>query len=141
MSRPAITAPPDVDEGDEDARDDEQQQAQLEDPLAPEYVTQRARRHDDGGAHERVAGHRPLQGRRPTCPCPRRWPGSRMLTAEVFALTTSVEMHVAARTPPVRVLVCVPLLTGILPPSGHVEVLPGSTVGVTRVGDLTRCGR
>ena len=28
--------------------------------------------------------------------------GSRMLTAEVFALTTSVEMQVAASTPPVR---------------------------------------
>ena len=29
-----------------------------------------------------------------------------MLTAEVFAFTTSVEMQVAASTPPARVLVC-----------------------------------
>ena len=29
-----------------------------------------------------------------------------MLTAEVFAFTTSVEMQVAASTPPVRVLAC-----------------------------------
>ena len=28
--------------------------------------------------------------------------GSRMLTAEVFAFTTSVEMQAAARTPPAR---------------------------------------
>src|SRR6478735_5947976 len=32
--------------------------------------------------------------------------GSRMLTAEVLAFTTSVEMHVAASTPPARVLTC-----------------------------------
>ena len=46
---------------DQHARDDEQQQAELEDPLAAEDVTQRARRDDHRGADQRVAGHRPLQ--------------------------------------------------------------------------------
>ena len=48
-------------ERDQHARDDEQQQAELEDPLAAEDVTQRAGRDDHGGADQRVAGHRPLQ--------------------------------------------------------------------------------
>ncbi len=40
--------------------------------------------------------------------------GSRMLTADVFALTTSVDRHVTARTPPAREVVPVPLIQ--LPP-------------------------
>ena len=42
--------------------------------------------------------------------------GSRMLTAEVLAFTTSVEMQVAASTPPARVVVAaVSLIPASLP--------------------------
>ena len=41
-----------------------------------------------------------------------------MLTAEVLALTTSVEMHVAASTPPTRVLSCATSLIGFLSLTG-----------------------
>ena len=50
-------------QGDEDAGHHEQQQAELEDPLAPEDVAQRPRRDDDRGADQGVAGDRPLQRR------------------------------------------------------------------------------
>src|SRR6478735_7613603 len=45
--------------------------------------------------------------------------GSRMLTAEVFAFTTRVEMQVAARTPPAAlVLLALPVATSLI------EILP-----------------
>ena len=53
--------------------------------------------------------------------------GSRMLTAEVFAFTTSVEMQVAASTPPARA----PVLRHVThPASFRLEVAPRApTVG------------
>ena len=62
MNRPAMTSAAGRGQPDEHARHDEEQQTELEDPLPAEDVTERARRDDDGGAHQRVAGDRPLQG-------------------------------------------------------------------------------
>src|SRR6187200_3000904 len=67
--------------------------------------------------------------------------GSRMLTAEVFAFTTSVEMQVAASTPPVRVLACT---TSLIRPPSRNRPGPGRhpiTVGRSHPAAFTLGGR
>jgi hypothetical protein len=51
-----------VGERDQHTGQDEEQQAELENPFAPEDIAQRTRGHDHRSSDQRITGYRPLQG-------------------------------------------------------------------------------